>query len=82
MLQAKYIKCGKNCRKCPHGAYIYLKWREGKKVISKYVGKCGDPKTAIRIKKLEKKYPGIGTEYEDLIIKVESKVNQNNEEQG
>lgn len=38
-VRLKYIRCGKkNCTKCPHGLYVYLQYREGRKVRSKYVG--------------------------------------------
>ena len=33
------IRCGKkNCTKCPHGSYAYVRYREGKKVRNKYLG--------------------------------------------
>lgn len=39
----QYIKCGKEKCKCAqghlHGPYKYAYWREGGKVITKYVGK-------------------------------------------
>ncbi len=40
---AKYVKCGKDgCRKCPHGPYYYIVYREGGKVRWKYLGKVID----------------------------------------
>jgi len=37
---AKYVRCGKEgCRKCPHGPYYYLVWKEGGKTKWKYLGK-------------------------------------------
>ncbi len=36
----KYVKCGKEgCRRCPHGPYYYLVWKEGGKTKWKYLGK-------------------------------------------
>lgn len=34
-----FIRCGRDCKKCPHGPYWYIYWREGKVVKSKYIGK-------------------------------------------
>ena len=40
---AKFVKCGREgCRKCPHGPYYYLVYKEGGKVIWKYIGKVID----------------------------------------
>ncbi len=37
----KYVYCGKEkCRSCPHGPYLYVSRREGKKVKSVYLGKA------------------------------------------
>ena len=38
-LRIKKVRCGKkNCTKCPHSSYMYVQYREGTKVKSKYVG--------------------------------------------
>lgn len=38
--QSEFVKCGKStCKKCPHGPYWYVYWREGNKVRKKYIGK-------------------------------------------
>jgi len=40
---AKYVRCGKEgCRKCPHGPYYYLVYKEGGKTKWKYIGKVID----------------------------------------
>jgi hypothetical protein len=37
----KYVYCGKErCRSCPHGPYLYVSKREGRKVKSVYLGKA------------------------------------------
>lgn len=50
----KYVKCGKNCKKCPHGPYYYLVYREGGKQKWKYLGKAikavGDSGKSLKIK--------------------------------
>ena len=49
---AKYVKCGKEgCRKCPHGPYYYLVWKEGGKTKWKYIGKVVDAMEAEKRKK-------------------------------
>lgn len=78
MLQAKAIKCGKDCKKCPHGYYIYAFWREGKKVKSKYIGKAGEIKTLQKIEKLAKEYPMVKEEYTKILGKLTQKVDQDN----
>jgi len=35
----EWVRCGKECSKCPHGPYWYAYWKEGGKTRSKYVGK-------------------------------------------
>jgi group I intron endonuclease len=36
----KWIRCGRNnCDQCPHGPYLYAKWSENGKTVSKYLGK-------------------------------------------
>jgi hypothetical protein len=37
----KYVYCGKErCRSCPHGPYLYVSRRKGKKVKSVYLGRA------------------------------------------
>ena len=49
---AKYVKCGKEgCRKCPHGPYYYLVWKEGGKTKWRYIGKVIDAMEAEKRKK-------------------------------
>ncbi len=49
---AKYVKCGKDgCRKCPHGPYYYLVYKEGGKTKWKYIGKAVD---ALEVEKRKK----------------------------
>jgi hypothetical protein len=37
----KYVYCGKEkCRSCPHGPYLYVSRREGKKVKTVYLGRA------------------------------------------
>jgi hypothetical protein len=56
-LVAKWVKCGKNCQKCPHGPYYHLVWKEGGKVRWKYIGKELDEKfkNLPKVKALEKR---------------------------
>jgi hypothetical protein len=35
----KAVYCGKHCKKCPHGFYKYVVWRQDGKTRWKYVGK-------------------------------------------
>ncbi|HEX3034467.1 MAG TPA: hypothetical protein VHT73_04940 [Thermodesulfobacteriota bacterium] len=38
--QLKKIYCrNPRCKSCPHGPYWYAYYREGKKVVSEYIGK-------------------------------------------
>ena len=47
---AKYVKCGNDrCRKCPHGPYYYLVYKEGGKVKWKYLGRV-----AVEVEKRKK----------------------------
>ena len=48
---AKYVRYGKGCKKCPHGPYYYLVWKEGGKTRWKYLGKVID---AMEIEKRKK----------------------------
>jgi len=39
-VEEKWIRCGKvHCTACPHGPYLYAKWGENGRTISKYLGK-------------------------------------------
>jgi hypothetical protein len=41
LIQEKFIKCGKaDCTACPHGPYLYAKWFEDGRSVSKYLGKA------------------------------------------
>lgn len=34
------IVCGKaGCSKCPHGPYWYVRWKQGDRIVTKYIGK-------------------------------------------
>jgi len=49
---SKYVKCGKEgCKKCPHGPYYYLVYKEGGKTRWKYIGKAIDAMEAEKRKK-------------------------------
>jgi len=37
-LQEKRVKCGKGCKSCPHGPYLYTFFRVDKKLKSRYLG--------------------------------------------
>ncbi len=37
--QLEFVKCGKNCKKCPHGPYWYAYWSENGKTKNRYIGK-------------------------------------------
>jgi len=38
-IRIREVRCGKpNCTKCPHQAYAYLRYRQGKHVKEKYLG--------------------------------------------
>lgn len=37
-LVVKYVKCGKNCGKCPHGPYVYRVHHKGGKLVWTYLG--------------------------------------------
>ena len=40
-IRAKRIRCGRSdCKRCPHGPYLYRVWREGKKVRTEYLGRA------------------------------------------
>ena len=35
------VMCGKKCKGCPHGPYMYVYWKQGGKTRKKYIGKVG-----------------------------------------
>lgn len=35
----EFVKCGRNCKKCPHGPYWYAYWWDAAKLRKAYVGK-------------------------------------------
>ncbi|KKK52586.1 hypothetical protein LCGC14_3103430, partial [marine sediment metagenome] len=40
-VRIKEVRCGKkNCHTCPHKIYAYARYRVGKKVTEKYIGKA------------------------------------------
>ena len=53
---AKWVRCGK-CRRCPHGPYYYLVYKEGGKTKWKYIGKELNErfKNLPKVKALEKR---------------------------
>ena len=61
---AKWVKCGKGCKKCPHGPYYYLVWKENGKTKWKYLGKIKhDPK----VKNLKERLKEIRKEKRELL---------------
>ncbi|MCI4453927.1 MAG: hypothetical protein JHC25_03135, partial [Thermodesulfobacterium sp.] len=51
----KYVYCRKDqCRKCPHGPYLYASRREGGKVKTVYLGKLDSKLLAKREKVIAK----------------------------
>ena len=41
----KAVKCGKNCKGCPHKKYKYVVWRQDNKTRWKYIGKISKEAT-------------------------------------
>lgn len=39
--RVEWVQCGKKCKRCPHGPYLYVYWKQGGKTRSKYIGKPG-----------------------------------------
>jgi len=35
-VRVRSVLCGKTCKRCPHGPYIYIQWREKGKLKEKY----------------------------------------------
>jgi len=35
----EWVRCGKDCKKCPHGPYWYCYWKEDGKTRTRYIGK-------------------------------------------
>ncbi len=35
----EWVRCGKECKKCPHGPYWYCYWKEDGKTKTRYIGK-------------------------------------------
>lgn len=57
-VELKLVRCGKpGCRKCPHGPYAYMRWYEGGKLRSRYLGRLDEllerPKAARAMEKLK-----------------------------
>lgn len=38
-LRSEWVRCGKNCSRCPHGPYWYAYWRVNGKLHKRYLGK-------------------------------------------
>lgn len=67
MLKLRKIRCGKpECKKCPHGVYVYAQWKEKGKVKEKYLGKYGEAETEQKIEELSKEYPCVLKEFENI----------------
>jgi hypothetical protein len=61
----KYVYCGKErCRRCPHGPYLYVSKREGRKVKSVYLGRA-DARLLRRRDKILAKAMELVMEYEE-----------------
>ena len=54
--QWEKIRCGKNCKGCPHGPYLYAYWKESGKTKSKYIKQAEARK--LHSEELEKALPG------------------------
>lgn len=35
----EWVRCGKECKSCPHGPYWYCYWKEDGKTRTRYIGK-------------------------------------------
>jgi hypothetical protein len=69
--EVRYITCSKKeCRGCPHGPYLYIKKREGKKVRSIYLGKA-DPQKLERREEFLEKLSKLMLEYEEEKARIE-----------
>lgn len=55
----EWVKCGKNCKGCPHGPYVYAYWREAGRLRKKYCGRA----TA---RDDDQSFPGNGTPKVDV----------------
>lgn len=62
---AKWVKCGKGCKKCPHGPYYYLVYKEGGKTKWKYLGKVKPEQQRVKI--LKKRLKEIRKEKRELL---------------
>jgi len=40
-IRVEFVNCGKKCKKCPHGPYLYVYWKQDGKTRSRYIGKAG-----------------------------------------
>lgn len=57
--RSEWVRCGKNCKGCPHGPYWYTYWREGGKLHKKYEGKVNIPHAADDAPKFPESWRGI-----------------------
>lgn len=44
LIRVEFVNCGKKCKSCPHGPYLYAYWKQDGKTRSKYIGKAGTGK--------------------------------------
>jgi hypothetical protein len=64
VFHVKYVYCGKEkCRGCPHGPYLYVSRREGKKVKTLYLGRA-DASLLAKRDKILAKVMELAVEYE------------------
>ena len=54
--QWEKIRCGKNCKGCPHGPYLYAYWKESGKTKSKYIKQAEARR--LHTEELEEALPG------------------------
>lgn len=40
-VRTESVMCGRKCKGCPHGPYMYVYWKSGGKTQKKYIGKVG-----------------------------------------
>jgi hypothetical protein len=67
----KYVYCRKEqCRSCPHGPYLYVSKREGRKVKTMYLGKA-DASLLAKRDKILAKVMELAVEYEMQSEKLE-----------
>ncbi len=87
-IQVKYIYCGKPfCKSCPHGPYLYINRRVGKKVKTEYLGKA-DPYVLERklsiykevfrlLSEYDEKVKALQEEYQEKVINLLAELEEN-----